>query len=268
MLPSRQLMTAVCVAIVCLVAYIDGQEGDLSWAPGADGAIPVGAIQSGSESDGSVVYVCRGALGGGTQVGKIASGLGGCMVAYRGRELMLKSYEVLAHPARRVPVERVERADSPMMRNRAAIEAARIKPLYSPPVVPPTPPDSSTKRGFDDQGRPYVDVRLPDGTIKRTQDAGVTLIKPDGSTEFIPNKSVRMNAPAPTPPSLPDDPAQGRAWVERHNAALLDLIRDLVARDDSEMQKFASGEQQAVGDDLFKQIGYRTTIAEFLATQR
>src|SRR5207249_763354 len=149
----------------------------------------------------------------------------GCSVAYRGREVLLKSYEVLAHPPRRVAIDSGQLA---AMRNRAAVDATRLPRTPSlPPAVPPTPPDSSTTRGFDDRGQPYVDVRLPDGTIKRTGQGGVTLIKPDGTTQFIPNSVARMNAPTPTPPSLPSDPAQGRAWVERHNDSLLDLISNL-----------------------------------------
>lgn len=259
------LIAGLCVAIACVV-LVDAQEGELNWAAGADGAVPDGAIQAGQGADGRSMHICRGAFGGGTQLGRIADGMIGCSIAYRGREVTLKSYEVLIHPARRVAIDR---AQPSIMREHAAVDTSRLpRTPYMPTAVPPAPADSSTRRGFDDSGKPYVDVRLPDGTIKRTQDNGVTLIKPDGTTEFIPNKVIRMNAPPPTPPSLPSDPAQGRVWVDRHNADLLDLISRLVQRDDAEMQKFTNGERQAVGDDLFKQIGYRTTIAEFLATQR
>ena len=124
------------------------------------------------------------------------------------------------------------------------------------------------KRGFDDAGEPYVDEPLPDGSIKRTQQNGVTIIARDGTKKFIPKGFIRSNAQPATPPALPSDPAQGRVWLERHNEDLLELIRGLVRYDEAEMNKFQAGERKRAGDDLFKQISYRTEIADFLAVNR
>lgn len=134
--------------------------------------------------------------------------------------------------------------------------------------VPPTPADASTKRGFDDHGDPYIDVLLPDGTIKRMQSRGVALIKPDGTTTFVPTMSLHSHVQHPTPPELPNDPRRGRAWIESHNEDLLAVITKLVGDDTAEMAKFSKAEEAAAGDDLFKQIVYRTNVATFLAGSR
>ena len=122
-------------------------------------------------------------------------------------------------------------------------------------------------RGFDENGDPYVDQRMPDGSIRRTQQNAITVIHPDGSTQRIPLLSTRSHAQAPTPPDLPADPTRGRAWMEQHSAALLAMIKSLARNDDSEMAKFAKGERATVGDDLFAQLKYRTDVAGFLAGQ-
>ncbi|HMF62187.1 MAG TPA: hypothetical protein VK595_17525, partial [Vicinamibacterales bacterium] len=127
---------------------------------------------------------------------------------------------------------------------------------------------TSAKRGFDEAGQPYVDEPLPDGSIKRTQQNGVTIIARDGTKKFIPKGFIRSNAQPATPPALPSDTAQGRVWLERHNEDLLELIRGLVRYDEAEMNKFQAGERKRAGDDLFKQISYRTEIADFLAVNR
>jgi hypothetical protein len=94
----------------------------------------------------------------------------------------------------------------------------------------------------------------------------VTSIAPDGSRKFVPhNKNATVHAQAPTPPELPSDPQKGRAWMILHNEQLLGLIRELVNRDDAQMQTFAAKEAQVAGSDLFQQVEYRTLVLEFLA---
>jgi hypothetical protein len=160
---------------------------------------------------------------------------------------------------------------TPSIRDRAVISGGVTAGTRVPDVPGTQVPDAagtSAKRGFDEAGQPYVDEPLPDGSIKRTQPNGVTIIARDGTKKFIPKSVIRMNAQPPTPPSLPSDPAQGRAWLERHNEDLLNLIRGLVRYDETEMSKFQAGERKAAADDLFKQISYRTEIADFLALNR
>ena len=235
-----------------------------AWSPASAGAIPPGAIAFGHEADGNQQYVCRGEYGGGLHLGKIASGLRGCHIAFGGREITLQSYEVFV---------RFEAREAMTMRSPVSMAAKRVvpSPTYRPPIlepVPPTPLDTTRKRGFDDKGEPYIDVTLPDGTIKRTQTNGVTLIKPDGTTQFIPLQVVFSHVQPPTPPELPDDPALGRGWMAFHNEALLDVIRMLVKNDEAEMKRFADREQNNAGSDVFKQIAYRTKIASLLAEDK
>jgi hypothetical protein len=102
--------------------------------------------------------------------------------------------------------------------------------------------------------------------VRRNQRSGVTTIAPDGSRKFVPhNRRATLHAQAPTPPQLPSDPKQGRAWVILHNEQLLELIRELVNRDDAQMQTFTAKETQVAGSDLFMQVEYRTLVLQFLA---
>jgi uncharacterized protein DUF3421 len=265
--------TRLAIAVAALMASsvpVAAQDPSVRWEAATNGVVPAGAVAYGREADGRPQFACRGELRGGTHLGKISAGLRGCSVGYGGREVTLTSYEVLAQASRPL----VERSPMTVVRGTSAIGAAaasraRGAAIVQLPTVPSSGGGSAQKRGFDEHGQPYVEERLADGTIKRTSENGVTLISPDGASRFIPNSVIRSNVQPATPPALPDDPARGRTWVERHNDALLDLIGTLVHRDESEMKKFSDGERQAVaGGDLFAQIAYRTRIADFLATER
>jgi len=163
-------------------------------------------------------------------------------------------------------------AASPITRGRAATQAVRGTATVGQvsPQGPPRPPDtpvipSTIRRGFDADGNPYYEVTLVDGSIKRVLRSGtVIIIKPDGTEQTFPPQFAMSQAPTPDPPLLPTDPARGRAWVQRHNENLLDVIRTLVKNDVGEMQKFSAGEAKDAGTDIFKQIAYRTKIAGFL----
>jgi len=124
----------------------------------------------------------------------------------------------------------------------------------------------SVSRGFDDNGEPFIEERQTEGTLIHRTPRGETITKPDGSQ--VEMRKSAIQGPMPTPPELPADPTQGRVWVERHNAELLRLITQLVDDSTSEMEKFAAAEKTKAGDDLFAQILYRTSIANFLAAAR
>lgn len=177
-------------------------------------------------------------------------------------------------PDRQQSAERRVRAGATVVQPAAdALPAAAVvdRPVaVLPPSVPPplsaAPPSEggTVRRGFDDEGRPYVEETLSDGSIRRQNASGVTLIRPDGSTEQYRNSYATINAPYATPPTLPSDPAQGRAWMSWHSDQLLKLIEKLVREDPAEMRKFAAAEEQTVGSDLFGQIEFRTSVLQEL----
>ncbi|MCA0920725.1 DUF3421 domain-containing protein [Pseudooceanicola nanhaiensis] len=59
------------------------------------GSIPGAAVPIGYEADGRTLYVCRGEYKGGWHPGKIRAGFSGCSIGYGGREIEVKSYDVL-----------------------------------------------------------------------------------------------------------------------------------------------------------------------------
>lgn len=262
---------------IASLAGVQAQEPSaaLRWVAAADGAIPAGSVAYGREADGREQFACRGAHAGGTHLGKIAAGLGGCKIGFGGQELTLNEYEVLAQPRLRrasIAPGRVAAAARPSFPagsdSVTATVARHERVAPSTPSIPPMPPDVATRRGFDENGQPYVDVRLPDGKIKRTQRGRIITRQPDGSTSVVNLGHMLINAPLPTPPELPANAQNGRAWFEEHNRELLGVIRALVNSDDAEMKKFQAAESKKTGDKLFAQIAYRTEIVGLLAKDR
>jgi hypothetical protein len=148
--------------------------------------------------------------------------------------------------------------------NRAV--AAAANPVRGHGAPPPRPQSGSpSTRGFDEMGNPYIEEVLPDGSRRREQANGVTVIKPDGTSEYFPYSQKKSNVQPPTPPELPQDPARGLNWVNYHNKELLDLIARLVNNDAAQMDQFRRAEDQSAGSDPFKQIRYRMRVLDFLA---
>lgn len=67
------------------------------WVPSAGGNLPAGAIQGGNEADGKPLYLCRAKNGrdGGIHPGKIRKEFGACNIGWGGKEVSVRSYEVL-----------------------------------------------------------------------------------------------------------------------------------------------------------------------------
>jgi hypothetical protein len=149
----------------------------------------------------------------------------------------------------------------------ATVATPQVQPPRLPGSPPPRPQSGSpSKRGFDENGAPYIEDVMPDGSRRRAQRNGVTIINADGSVRgFYPNMFTAANAPRPTPPELPQDPARGRNWVNYHNEQLLSLISILVNGDTAQMDQFHRAENKAAGSDPFQQIQYRMQVLDVLA---
>jgi hypothetical protein len=250
------------------------------WVAASGGVIPAGALAYGHDASGRQEFACRGAVANGSHIGRIASGISGCSIAIGGREVIIPTYEVLASASTLSPAATSGAAQvvSPASPGRDAARqtaaTGRVGAVLEPPQVPQRPPDTpaqpdSIRRGFDDDGNPYYEVTLVDGSIRRTlNNGGVLIIRQDGTQQYYRPQYSPLNAPVPNPPALPDDATRGRNWVQRHNEELLAVIRTLVKNNDAEMQKFTAAETKSAGTDMFKQIWYRTTVASFLAGAR
>src|SRR5258708_33063448 len=88
-------VSACAVSVIALAGVADAQGG-LQWVAAVNGAVPQGAVAYGREADGRPQYVCRAAFGGGMHLGELGPAARGCSVGYRGRAIIVASYEVLA----------------------------------------------------------------------------------------------------------------------------------------------------------------------------
>jgi hypothetical protein len=124
-------------------------------------------------------------------------------------------------------------------------------------VQPATPaqPAGAVRRAILPDGT--VEVRYPDGTVKRFSRAGVTVVTPDGRER----KALFVQVQPPTPPLLPGD-AQAVTWLEGHNQVLLGLMRSLVAEED--VGRYLAFEQTNAGTDLYRQINLRSEAIDYL----
>jgi hypothetical protein len=264
---NRVSLPLAALVFQCTIVNVSAQA-TVNWIRAMNGGIPPEASSQGRDEDGRAQYVCRARYGKGLHIGKIASGFTGCNIGFGGREITVATYEVMSLSIRKLAAE----ASGSKFSSPAMLKAgSKLSPAIAPSAITGssnTGVAMTRQRGMDEEGQPYIEEQLPDGTIKRTKQNGVQVIKPDGTKQFTPFQSVRANVQPPTPPALPADRQLGRAWVEYHNANLLDVIRRLVYEDAAAMNRFSEKERQAVGNDLFKQIAYRTEIAEFLAQSR
>lgn len=66
-----------------------------SWVANYNGEIPFDAFPAGTESQGEILYICRGDVDSRWHSGKISQSNSGCSVPYAGKELNAPWYEVL-----------------------------------------------------------------------------------------------------------------------------------------------------------------------------
>ena len=133
----------------------------------------------------------------------------------------------------------------------------------------PARADEVVSAGFDaDAGEPFIDKTAPDGSAwRKLKRGGFVHLQPGQNPTHCSLPSIRISAQPPLPPELPQEGTPGRKWIEYHNDSLLGLISDLVHRDPTALTGIKQAEQRYAGDNLFKQIEYRTGIANFYAGQ-
>ena len=78
-----------------IINYYEVLVASPVWVPGVGDKMEPRAIKTGKEAYGPALYSCRAKFERGTQPGKIRPGFGGCMVPYGGKEMLVKTYEVL-----------------------------------------------------------------------------------------------------------------------------------------------------------------------------
>ena len=102
-----------------------------------------------------------------------------------------------------------------------------------------------------------VEIRYPDGTIKRLSKGGITIISPNGQTKKYQFYQVQPD----TPPSLPSD-AQTFTWLEAHNENLLVIIRSLVSNDQTAIDNYL--QYEGTSSNLYEKINKRTQTIDYL----
>ena len=130
-------------------------------------------------------------------------------------------------------------------------------PTNIEPQETTSPPQSSgiSQRSILPDGT--VEIRYPDGTIKRLSTGGITIISPNGQTK----KYYYYQVQPDTPPSLPSD-AQTFTWLEAHNENLLVIIRSLVSNDQTAIDNYL--QYEGTSSNLYEKINKRTQTIDYL----
>ena len=131
-------------------------------------------------------------------------------------------------------------------------------PTYSQKVeVSERSPSSGiVKRSIKPNGR--IELHYPDGKVKNFTLSRQSAMHANAAT----TQDKSTQAPAPIPPSLPDNAE--RAWLIAHNESLLDLIMTLVDHDQSAVQAYLAYERPSTS--LYEQIARRSETIQFLVT--
>jgi hypothetical protein len=103
-----------------------------------------------------------------------------------------------------------------------------------------------------------VELRYPDGTIRKLFGGGITTTRPDGTQSTM----LFQHAQPPTPPTAPPDPVHA-SWLEAKNEGLLDIMRELVDNDEQSIQNYLERE----GDrTVYERIDARTEAIDWLVS--
>lgn len=133
----------------------------------------------------------------------------------------------------------------------------------------PQPPQAETAPALPDVGEPgavsrtilpdgSVELRYPDGTIRKLFAGGQTITRPDGTSSTM----LYQNAQPPTPPTAPPD-ASHASWLDAEDQRLLDIMRSLVGNDEPSIQNYLERE----GDlSVYQRIEARTEAVGWLVS--
>lgn len=128
-----------------------------------------------------------------------------------------------------------------------AFKNLRLKGLKVGPA-----PSGTIERTFTEDGS--VEIRYPDGTVKRIYDGGFTIVRSDGTTMTALYSHVQPD----TPPPLPSDD-RILAWLEWSNDSLLDFIRMLVENDQTAVGYYLKREQEKA-KTVYDKMRMRTSV--------
>lgn len=148
------------------------------------------------------------------------------------------------------------------LRPRPALQLAPQAMLEQAPSQQPSPPDGSEPPGAVERRilpDGAVELRYPDGTIRRLFGGGETITRPDGSEGTM----LYQNAQPPTPPTAPPDSTHG-SWLEAKNERLLDIMRSLVDHDEESIQNYL--EREGADRTVYERIDARTAAIDWLVT--
>ena len=122
----------------------------------------------------------------------------------------------------------------------------------------PEPAAGAIKRTILKDGT--VEIRYPDGTIKRLWQGGHAIIMPDGTERRY--SYVQVQPITPPPPPSGDSMF---LWLEQHDEGLLSVIRSLVDNDETAVDYYRQKEQD-IAKTLIEQINCKTRyISRLLA---
>ena len=105
-----------------------------------------------------------------------------------------------------------------------------------------------------------VELRYPDGTIKRFRSDGYDVINPDGTAIG----ARYIQTPPATPPDLPGE-ASVVDWLKWQNDSLLDMIRWLVDGDENMVAYYLKREEKETST-LYGQMYSRTRLIDALVS--
>lgn len=104
-----------------------------------------------------------------------------------------------------------------------------------------------------------VELRYPDGTIRKLFGGGETVTHPDGTGTTV----LFQHAQPPTPPTAPPDSAHA-GWLEASNERLLGIMRTLVDHDEPSIQNYL--EREGADRTVYQRIDARTQAIDWLVS--